>query len=455
MSGQDPRAPGTVDELAAGRERAAGSLSPWFWRIAALLVMGVVAVVVGPDLLSSPSPRDDALPPSPTAQVVVTPPPPAVLPLSWALRGPAATSVFAERALARLRADRPDVDRLLWAGSLDGRDQVALVAYRPTAGGYAGGGVEVGALRLATGDDFSAAEIESIGNVRDSSGMVGLAWQGTDRRVRLLVLARPGPMQVQVSSSVDYAASGRISRQWRDESDAEGAAVIDLGRRVDPLIVVRPKDRNSATSAFLVDVRGRPAPDLRDVHVDGLSAESYAGPPADVLVKGLATAVSQLFDLRDAQARVLWSGALPGGRSDTGEQVSGRAALVLVHRRDGPVFQSFVFSDPSGNEVSYSAYAVPWSVADRLPYVFSTYTQDAPLMLINPRGVGSVTLSPIVGEPRTYDIGHSGVAVVASSGVVGPAFSGGLVVVRDRAGRTVLRSHLVDPGTVDPFGLYL
>jgi hypothetical protein len=46
-------------------------------------------------------------------------------------------------------------------------------------------------------------------------------------------------------------------------------------------------------------------------------------------------------------------------------------------------------------------------------------------------------------------------AVGLKDDVAGPNLSGAPIVVRRQSGRTVLRSTLVDPGTVDPFGLYL
>ena len=263
-------------------------------------------------------------------------------------------------------------------------------------------------------------------------------------------------MEVQVSPVIDYNASGTISRRWRAAVLHNGVVVTDLGRRADPQIVVRPKDRGSSTSPALVLVQGRPKPPgARDVTVAGVASPAYAGPDASTLVASLAKAVGMLFDLRDADSTVLWSGQLPGGRRDSGEPATGRAALVLVRRHDGAVFQAFVYSDPAGSFVSYTANAVRWSVAKLLPYAFSTYGPGAPLLLVNPSGPGSATLTPASGPVRHVLLDDNGVATLAVNSQVGPTFSGAGVVVRDPSGRTVLRSTMVDPGTVDAFGSYL
>lgn len=446
------------DELTSGPALIRGRSSPWAWRVAGLLAVALVAVVVRPHLFSSPDSRQ---PPTPapsgraTAQQTTAP---VVDPLRWPPRGPGIGSDFAAVALARMREERPDVDRLLWVGSLDGSDQVAVAAYRPEPDRSPGDGVQVAALRVTRAADVARAGSEQMGTVREADGMVGLAWRGDDRHTRMLVLASPGPMPVQVSSVIEYHEDGRIGRQWHDAELDNGTMVTDLGVRADPVIVVRPTDLGSPTRPALVQVHGLPEPPGADeVTVAGTSSPSYDGPNVTLLVESLAKAVSMLFDLRDSDSRVVWSGELAGGFSETGEKITGHGALVRVQRRDGPVFQAFVFSDPTGAFASSTADPVPWSVADRLPYAFTTYQDAAPLLLINPTGAGTATLSPKVGSPQRVPLDGNGVGTVAAIATIAPtfAYSGARAVVRDPSGRVVVRATMVDPGTVDAFGAYL
>jgi hypothetical protein len=455
------REQGGLDLLAAGPEHEAGAPGTprWVWRIAGLLAVGLAVAVAGPGLLSSPDPQEPRSSTSPRPSVpaapTVRPNPPHVVPsLRWAPRGPEVGSDIAAAALARMRAQRPGVDRLLWAGSLDGRDHVIVASYRRPPN-YPTDATEVAALRFERTSDLATARNQTIGYVSDADALVSLAWQGADLHTRLLVLSRPGASPAEVSPAIVYHPSGSISRRWHRATLHDGAGVTDLGRHVDPVIVVRPKDLGSSIGASLVVVHGRPEqPSPREVTISGVSSPSYAGPDPSILIGSLARAVGMLFDLRDADSRVLWSGQIAGGRSDSGQRISGRAALVVVRRHDGPVLQAFVYSDPKVYE-SATANPVRWSVADRLPYAFSTYAAGAPLVLVNPGGPGSATLTRTTGPPLRVQLDGNGVARLSDSGVVGPNVSGAAIVVRDPSGRRVLRSTMVDPGTVDAFGLYL
>jgi hypothetical protein len=94
-------------------------------------------------------------------------------------------------------------------------------------------------------------------------------------------------------------------------------------------------------------------------------------------------------------------------------------------------------------------------VADTWPVAFSTYQKDAPLFLVSPRVRGTVTVTARNGPPLRLQVGRDRVAAVAKDAVAGPNLSGAPIVVRGPSGRTLLRSTLVDAGTVDPFGLCL
>src|SRR4051794_617831 len=129
--------PGDLDLLVAGSEReGTDARTPgWVWRLAGLVARGLVVVLAGPGRLSR---RDQR--PQPAADVQPSTPPPAgvvgpnvehvIPPLRWEPRGSQVRSAFAIAAVARLSALRQGVDTLLWAGTLDGHDHVAVISYR-------------------------------------------------------------------------------------------------------------------------------------------------------------------------------------------------------------------------------------------------------------------------------------------------------------------------------------
>jgi hypothetical protein len=459
VSEQQRRDAGGADLLASGtrRERDGGRAGPpdWVWRVAGVLVIGLVAVLAGPQLLSSSGPgQAQASPPRSALQAsphVRAAWPRSVPPLRWVSRGPEVGSAFAAAALARLREERPGVDRLLWVGSLDGQDHVAVISYRRQPNQFGTDSIEVAALRVRRTRDVPTAHSETIGYVSDADGLVGLARQGDDQHVRLLVLARPRAMDVQVSSAVDYDPIGRVGRSWRDTTLEDGVSVTDLGRHADPVILVRPVDVRSSTGPVLVQVQGRPPlAGVDEVTVAGVSSPSYAGPGASRLVAALGQSVESRFDLRDADSTVVWSGKLVGGiRRDAGSRATGRGALVVIRRHDGPTFQAFVYADPDGYLESSPASPVAWKVADRLPYAFSTHEPGAPLALVNPGGPGSATITPGVGPTMHVRFDGNGVATVAANVADVPRLDGARVIVRGLSGRLAVNVLLPAISAVD------
>jgi hypothetical protein len=460
VSVPERRDPGGADLLASGRERerGRGGVPAWVWRVTGLLVLGLVAVVAGPRLLSSPGPQPSPPPRPPTQSAPLVPLvlPRPVPPLRWAPRGPEVGSAVAVAAVARLRALRPGVDRLLWAGSLDGHDHLVVVSYRRRPNLSPEDPIEVAALHVRRARDVATANGETIGYLGGAGSFVGVAWRGGDQRTRLLVLGRPTRLRVQVSSVVDYDPIGRDTRRWRDARLTHGVVVTDLGRQSDPVIVVRSTDRDATTSPAIIQVEGLPdLPSPDEVRVNGASSPAYAGPNAQGLAATLARAVSPLFDLRDADSTVVWSGKLAGGEGHGAEpRRIGRGALVLVRRDDGPMFQAFVYG-AAGFLKSYPAIPVRWSVAGRLPYIFLPYEPGSPHMIINPSGPGSATFTPTVGRPLRVRLDGHGVGTLPADSSFATRVSGSRVVVRDASGRIVLRSTMVNPDTANPFTPYL
>ena len=359
MSERQRRDTGGVDLIASGPEHDGHGegTSPWVWRIAGMLAVGLVAGVAGPHLLSNPAGRPShSSSPGPSSLVAPTIAPigPVAPPLRWAPRGPEVGSDLAAAALARMRAQRPAVDRLLWAGSLDGHDHVVVVIYRRQPNQSPTDALEVAAVRIGGAGDLSTADSQTIGYVREADGLLGLAWEGADQHTRLLVLSRPAPLEVQVSPIIDYNASGTISRRWQDAVLHNGVVVTDLGRRADPQIVVRPKDRGSSTSPALVLVQGRPKlPGARDVTVAGVASPAYAGPDASTLVASLAKAGGHAF--RPARRRLHSAVERPVARRS---KRLGRATRARSTR-------SGAICDPAGspNHVADRVTIRAWSVA--------------------------------------------------------------------------------------------
>jgi hypothetical protein len=460
-TGRVPRGSQDADLLASGLEdqRARRVVPPWVWRIAGLLALGVVAAVAGPDLLSSLSPRQPHSAASSGRRAASSPVRPGgtfVEAAPWAPRGPDVGSEIEAAEVARIRAERPGVEGLLWAGSLDGHDHAVLVSYPRQPAQSGTDAIQVVALHVRRARDIATARSETIGYLSVAGGVVGLAWQGDDQHTRLLLLGRPGQLQMQVSSVVDYHPGGRISRRWQDTALADGVAVTDLGPQVDPFLVVRPKIPGLSSSGLLVPVEGRrKTPGADQVTVAGVSSRSYVGPAPHLLVHSLSKALGMMLDLGDADATVLWSGRIPSGRNEVGRRITGRGALVLVRRHDGPMFQAFVYADRTGGSASATANTVRWSVAGRLPFAFSTNEPGAPLVIVNPGGRGSATLSPAAGARLHIRLDGNGVGTVAADAGAGPALGGAEVVVRDRSGQITLRSTMTNAGTADAFGLYL
>ena len=462
-AGHAPRGSAGPDLLASGQDdrgknRVVRVVPPWVWRIAGLLAVGVVAAVAGPDLLSSLSPRQphaaasagrrapSMAPVDPNGRFVEAP--------RWSPRGPEVGSEIEAAELARIRVERPGVEGLLWAGSLDGHDHAVLVSYprQPTQSGT--DAIQVVALHVRRAREVATARSETIGYLSEAGGVVGLAWQGDDLHTRLLLLGRPGHLQVQVSPVVDYHPSGRISRRWQDTVLNDGVAVTDLGRRVDPFLLVRPKIAGLASSGLLVPVEGPPrvAPSRwghggrRLVGVLRRSRRPRARPLA---VPG----VGMLLDLGDADCTVLWSGricARTGGKAD--HRTRGARPGSAPRRADVPGVR---LADKTGGSASYAANTVRWSVANRLPFAFSTNEAGAPQVLVNPGGRGSATLTSAAGARLHVRLDGNGVGTLAVDAAVGPRIGGAEVVVRDRSGRITLRSTMTDTGTAEAFGRYL
>jgi hypothetical protein len=449
------------DLLTSGPEPSGPHRSPWIWRIAGVLAVGVLAVTAGPGLFSShgAAPPKPAASPGPTdpsdpadlsggsGDLELDPTSPHDNPLlGWTARGPDIGTPFVTAALARMRAEGRHVAHVLWAGSLDGQDHVVVVSYRMAPVQRESDDLEIGALRIDRESQLATASTVTIGYVGRPEDLVGMAWHGTDNHTRLLMLSYPESRPLQISATADYRGNGKITRRWRAAKFNDGVLVTDLGRHVDPTFVVRPMDLSSQTDPILVDVAGLPGPpSARQVDIVGARSPSYAGPARGVLVETLGQAMHSYANLRTADVRVVWSGQIRISSRSSGAYV--RGALLVVRRQDGATFQVFVYARPRDRLGVSTVYPVRWSVADQLPYAFAI---EGHYLLISPNGPGSVVIRPAVGDSLRAQLDGDGTARVD-----GPSLNGARVVVRDPVGRILLRSTLVNTISADIFGFGL
>ena len=162
-----------------------------------------------------------------------------------------------------------------------------------------------------------------------------------------------------------------------------------------------------------------------------------------------------LLDLGDADCTVLWSGRIASGRTEgeSGSSDAGRSSWFGA--TTGRCSRRSSTPTRRAGSASYAANTVRWSVANRLPFAFSTNEAGAPQVLVNPGGRGWATLTSAAGTRLRVRLDGNGVGTLAVNAAARPRIGGAEVVVRDRFGRVTLRSTMTDTGTADAFGRYL
>ncbi|HEX6921938.1 MAG TPA: hypothetical protein VF314_17100 [Actinomycetes bacterium] len=455
-----PAGPAPSDELSSGdgeREGPRRLANPWVVRGIGLLALAVVVVLVGPGLVSSserPRPPDRNPRPTTSQRVTSTPTPtprPAAA-LAWKARGDLADDrAFTSAVLERVGRDRVGASKVLLAATLPEGSRAAVVAVQPQELGIdVGPGVEVMGVYVAPGSSVDRATVALTGGISGADELGGWAGHGTDGHVYALVVGRPAPFSLRVSGRLDWHPDGTATRRWRGVDSRDGAVVVDLGTRVDPLVVARPE---ALGPTFPLQLQVDGCCDLTQptepIQVEGVDAGSYRGPAPEDLSQAVFDVTRGVLDTDAVSAHVVWSGRLSNAE---------RATLVVVRRRDGPTFQTLLAEngDPSTSE-GVSTWAqglrpVPWADADRMPWLADPGGgPTGRVSLISPSGRGTAVVAEAGRDPVTVRLDATGVALLPAG--LGNPYGGSpiVVTVRSPSGRVVVQTALSPQQLEDPF----
>lgn len=433
--------PPPLDTLTAGDERSARRLPgpPLAWRLSAVVAVLLLVVTVGPGLLSDrTSPADS--PPSPTAGPTWADRAGGLLPIRWPVRGDLSSSrPFLAAALDRVREERPSAGRVIYAGRVPGGGRLALTG---TDVGRGVVSMSVQALHIPPRSTLRSSEIREVAALLDPMEVFGHAVRGPDGRTSLLVLGRPGPLEVQVSDRVEYAAGGRGRRAWQPGSAPDGAVWVPLARGADPVAVVRVLTSGLFTTPLLV--RSSPRAPAADVEARLGVAAGVDLPAAErrPAATALSAGVSTLADLSVADLRVVWRGRAWGRTY----------VMVSVTRPDGVQLQALV-GEQNGSWFPSGVRGVPTGLADVLPWPLRPYSSGEPLLLLAPTGEGQLRWKA-PGEPlREIPIRPDGVVGLVGPGPSAPSVTGDEITVLGPDGDVEVRSVLPGPGFDDPLVL--
>lgn len=361
--------------------------------------------------------------------------------VGWPARGDLAGDArFLSPALARLRTDRPEATRVYFAGTLADGSRLLLAGSDVNRGVVA---TSVHALYVPAGAGVGTARVTEAAALVDPQQVFAFAVRGSDARIRLVALTAPVPVRFQVSAYVRFdPRDGSPRRTWRTLAAEDGVVVADLGRRSDPVVVVRGEGSGVFTLPVLVPVlTGVPRPSL--LYVEGVGESDYDGPGPTQLTAGLRSMAGLVADLGATRMTLLWDGTPWAQR---------RLALVLLRRPDGQRFQALVGED-GGAGFAAGVRALPRQAPSRLPWLLEPFSTADPTLLIVPTGEGSVLYRGSAGQTRLLPVGPDGVAALAEPAPSPPQAHGAEVSVLDPAGRVLVRTVLPGPGFDNPLGL--
>lgn len=223
------------DRLTAGPDDDGRPGRPRLWWATAVAIGLVAVAVVRPDLAlhgeppakSPPTSVPSATPTDGTPTSVVT----------WDTRGDLATDLgFLQRAVTRIRQDRPEVARVFFAGTLPDGGRLVLAGTDVYRGVVA---TAVHALVIGPGAAVQDAPLSELAALTDPQQVLAWAGRGTDGRVSAVVLSRPGPVRFELLPAVRFASDGAPRRIWTTVHTEDGVVVTDLGTEVDPVVTVR------------------------------------------------------------------------------------------------------------------------------------------------------------------------------------------------------------------------
>ncbi|MBA2767634.1 MAG: hypothetical protein H0U35_00585 [Sporichthyaceae bacterium] len=161
------------------------------------------------------------------------------------------------------------------------------------------------------------------GSIENDDDLTSWSGRGTDGRVHVVALGRPGPGRVELSTQLTVKAGGRLVRRWRAEDIDDGVLVTSLGAGAGPIVLVRRIGaRAVASDVAYVSPRAH----LADPRVAGLVESSYRGPDPVIVRRLVAAAVRHVLPSHQAHGQVVWSGAASSDQA---------AALVRVRLGSG------------------------------------------------------------------------------------------------------------------------
>ena len=360
----------------------------------------------------------------------------------WPVRGDLAGDAgFVAAVLRRVRTEHADADRVLFAGRLAGGARVAFVA-RDRDEASAVRALDVYALRIPPGGSVQDGEVTVLGRgLIESTGPLGWARPGTDGNVQVVLVGQPGLLEAQVSARIDNHPDGSATRRWLDVRGQDGSVVVNVGTRTDPVVFARI--RGSVEVPVMIEVEGT---DASVPAIAGVASARYDGPELGVLAAQVADACRPVLDVGTADIRVIWSGPL-------GDDV--RAALLRIRRSDGPAYQLLVGQGGTGETFVHGPLQVPWSDADVLPWLFEEGDPSRPMVLINPTGAGTASISYPDEPPRVVTLDARGTGPLGVGGPSPPNLYRALVEVRTPAGRVVVKNQLRAVSGEDPWVLDL
>ena len=360
--------------------------------------------------------------------------------ISWEPRGDLVDdNQFTVEAMVRITHERSEAGRLYFAGRLPDGSRLVLAGTDVNRGMVAS---RVHALLVPPGAEVAAGTVTEAAALTDPQQVLAWANRGRDGRVVVVAMTRPGPVSLEASARVAFAPDGSPERRWTAASAPDGVAVVDLGRKADPIVAVRAVAPGVFSLPLIVRVTGQEAsgPLLR---VAGVAEPDYRGPEVDNVRRALQGGAGSVADLASADLEVIWSGS-PNGTV--------RLALVLVTRIDGQRFQALV-GQQGDYEFPAGVRALPDGANDLLPWLLEPFSPEDPTLLLCPTGPGSLVYRRQGQPARVLPITPEGVAALVEPGASPPSASGAEVTLRDLDGAVVLRTTLPDPGFDDPLDL--
>lgn len=328
-------------------------------------------------------------------------------PVAWSVRGDLVeNSVFTRRALARVPAVTCADRKLLYAGELSDRSRLALIACARGQAESIGPAVAVWAAHEAARSPSSALDLVEAGLIEIDDDLAAWAGRGTDGRVHVVALGRPGSGEVEVSAQLMLDERGRLVRRWRTEKLRDGVLMTSFSADAAPIVLVR-RNGGRAVAADVAYVS--PRAQREDAHVTGLADSSYRGPDPTTVRRLVASAVRHVLPSHPVDGQLIWSGTATSGVT---------AALVSVRLGSGSGLHLLVEEAGAGDANT---------VADRSAATSAVMRSLQPA----PAAASSVVITLMDGRHRRVPSPHGSRANDTDA----TALAGGALTFADTTGR--------------------